>query len=185
MTARNINQDYFAWLISLIGDGLQTKPFNKLLNYLYDQEFVYILPMDGNRYSDGINLRYRYGYDYGIEDPIIASCLDNKSCSILEMMVALCVRVEEHIMQNPENGLAPGRWFWGMIDNLGLATMTDDRYDIEYVNGVIWRFLNREYGPDGKGGPIYIPNCPYDLRTMEIWYQMMRYLSEYKINEGE
>lgn len=184
MTTRDISRDYFQWLCFLI-DESKANHYIKLLDYLYNTEFVYIMPMDGNRYDDGISLRYRFGYDNNIEDPIIASCLDDKSCSILEMMVALAVRVEEHIMQNPDNGLQPGRWFWKMIDNLRLSNMTDDRYDGEYVNSIIWCFLNREYGHDGEGSLVYIPHCRYDLRSMEIWYQMMRYLSEYNVNEGE
>ena len=184
MTTRDINKDYFRWLCYLI-DEKKVKNYTKLIDYLYNVEFFYAIPLDGNRYDDGINLRYRFGYDNGIEDPIIASCLDNKSCSILEMMVALAVRVEEHIMQNPDDGLLPGRWFWKMIDNLGLGGMTDNNFDGELVNYVVWRFMNREYGPDGEGSLVYLPNCHYDLRSMEIWYQIMRYLSENYVNEGE
>ena len=69
-----------------------------------------------------------------------------------------------------------------MIKNLGLEGMTDSRFDEERVNSVVWRFLDRKYSYDGTGGLIRIPNSRYDLRTMEIWYQMMRYLSEYRRN---
>ena len=178
---RDIQSDYFDWLCSIIGD---TDRYARLLYYLYSTEFVYIIPMDSNRYEDGINLRYQFGEERGIEAPVIASCLDDKPCSILEMMVALSVRCETHIMENPENGKMPGRWFWMMINNLGLIGMTDNRFDLEYVNGVVWRFLDRKYGHDGEGGLVYLPNCRYDLRTMEIWYQMMRYLSEF-LRNGE
>ena len=184
MITRDINQEYFQWLCMLINPE-KASSYQKLLNYLYDTEFVYIMPMDGNRYDDGINLRYRFGYDNNIEDPVIASCLDNKSCSILEMMVALAVRVEESIMQNPDNGLFPDKWFWKMIDSLGFAGMTDGRFDNEFANSIIWRFLNREYDYDGKGGLVYLPHTRCDLRSVEIWYQMMWYLSEYQRNEGE
>lgn len=184
MVTRNVNEEYFRWLCFLINDSKKGS-YNKLLNYLYDTEFVYIMPMDGNRYEDGINMRYRFGRDNDIEDMIIASCLDDRPCSILEMMVALAVRIEEHIMINPENGMMPGRWFWKMIENLGLINMTDRRFDGEYVNSVVWRFLNREYGPNGEGSLVHIPDRQYDIKSMEIWYQMMRYLSIYRRNEGE
>lgn len=182
---RDLHNEYFDWLCSLINDSqLSNKPYFKLLLYLYDTEFVYVLPMDGNRYEDGINLRYRFGNENYIEGPVIASCLDDKPCSILEMMVALADRCETHIMFNPENGKMPGRWFWKMISNLGLEDMYDDNFDGEYVNSVIWRFLNREYDSDGVGGLVYLPNSRYDLRSMEIWYQMMHYLSDY-VRNGE
>ena len=66
------------------------------------------------------------------------------------------------------------------IKNLGLDDMHDSRFDERQADSVIQRFLNRDYSYDGEGGLIYIPNCQYDLRDMEIWYQMMRYLSEYR-----
>ena len=184
---RNINSDYFEWLCSLISDS---KPrhgasYKKLLVHLYHTEFKYILPMDGNRYADGIDMRYRFGHENGIELPVIASCLDNNPCSVLEMMVALAFRCEEQIMFDPAYGIRSGRWFWMMVSNLGLGDMYDSRYDPSMVDTIIYNFINRSYEPDGAGNLIYIPNCQYDLRSMEIWYQMMRYLNEYRKNRME
>ena len=180
---RDIHSDYFDWLCSLVNDSKPShRSYNLLLEYLHNTEFVYIMPMDGNRFADGINLRYRFGDSMSIDGPVIASCLDDKPCSILEMMVALAVRCEIHIMGDPDVGERSGRWFWKMIENLGLSDMYDSRFDGEYVNFVVWRFMNREYSRDGEGGLVYLPNSPYDLRSMEIWYQMMRYLSEYRRN---
>lgn len=180
---RDIHSDYFNWLCSLVNDSKPSRrSYNSLLAFLHETEFVYIMPMDGNRFADGINLRYRFGECMSIDGPVIASCLDDKPCSILEMMVALAVRCETHIMGDPENGNLSGRWFWKMIENLGLSEMYDNRFDGEYANYVVYRFMNREYSSDGEGGLVYLPDCQYDLRSMEIWYQMMRYLSEYRRN---
>lgn len=181
---RDLNSEYFEWLCSLIRDSkpIKHRSYRKLMVFLYHTEFEYILPMDNNRYADGMELRYRFGYERDIEDPVIASCLDNNPCSVLEMMVALALRCEEHIMLIPENGLMSGRWFWRMITNLGLDEMYDSNYDENMVNSIIYGFLNRDYGPNGEGSLVYIPDCQYDLRSMEIWYQMMRYLTEYRRN---
>ena len=182
MTIHELNSEYFEWLCSLVRDSkpLKNVSYKKLLWYLHSVEFVYTIPMDGNRYEDGIGLRYRFGYEHGVEDPVIASCLDINPCSVLEMMVALAFRCEEHIMYNPKNGNMAGRWFWMFIKNLGLDDMHDSRFDSEQADSVMERFINRNYTHDGEGGLVYIPNCQYDLRDMEIWYQMMRYLSEYR-----
>lgn len=183
---RDINREYFDWLCSLIQDSKPANvTYNDLLLYLHSIEFTFIIPMDENRCVDGINLRYRFGYENGIEDPVIASCLDTTPCSILEMMVALVFYCEEHIMIDPSNGMQSGRWFWMMIHNLGLDDMYDGNFDEEYANRVVWRFLDRTYSRDGKGGLIYIPNSQYDLRTIDIWYQMMRYFSECQRKEME
>ena len=180
---RDIHVDYFEWLCSLVNDSkLSRRSYKNLLEYLYNTEFVFIMPMDENRCADGINLRYRFGDELNLDGPVIASCLDDKPCSILEMMVALAVRCETHIMQDPDIGKLSGRWFWMMISNLGLAEMYDSQFDSEYVNFIVYRFMNREYSSDGKGGLVYLPDSQYDLRSMEIWYQMMRYLSKYRRN---
>lgn len=181
---RNIQSEYFDWLCSLVRDSKPSSrsSYKKLLMYLFNTEFVYVMPMDSNRYADGLDLRYRFGREHNLEDPVIASCLDTNPCSIFEMMVALSFRCEEHIMFNPLAGLQSGRWFWMMINNLGLSQMTDSRFDENYVNCVVWRFLDRKYDPDGTGGLIRIPNSKDDLRNIEIWYQLMRYLSEIRRN---
>lgn len=138
--------------------------FRKLLIYLHQTEFRYSIRKDGNRAEDGIDLRGRYGEI--TDDP----------CSVLEMMVALAIRCEEEIMDDPKFGNRTGQWFWGMINNLGLGSMSDDRFDRKYVDEVITRFLDRDYEPDGKGGLFTVKDCEYDLRDYEIWYQLCWYL---------
>ena len=140
---------------------------------LHAIEFRYSIPNDVNRAKDGVNLRYRFtlskGYDHEYE------YLDGP-CSILEMMVALAIKCEEFMDNYTEVGDRTRQWFWGMITNLGLGSMTDIRFDRRFVDEVIERFLDREYEPDGKGGLFKVKNCDTDLRTVEIWYQLCWYL---------
>ena len=70
-------------------------------------------------------------------------------------------------------------WFWNMIDNLGLSDMSDAHFNQPYVDDVIFRFLNRDYLPNGQGGLFTINNCSEDLRNVEIWYQLCWYLNAY------
>ena len=100
---------------------------------------------------------------------------DDYECSVLEMMVALSIKCED-IMGDDRFGDRTGQWFWGMIVNLGLGSMTDDRFDELYAEDVINIFLDRRYDPDGKGGLFRIKHCRQDLRNVEIWYQMCWYL---------
>ena len=94
------------------------------------------------------------------------------------MMIALAIRCEEHIMDDPDIGNRTGQWFWNMIVNLGLGSMTDAKFDENYTNMVIERFLNREYERNGDGGLFTVKHSRRDLRTVEIWYQMCWYLDE-------
>lgn len=179
MTKDELNNLYFDWMYQLISNDERCSSrlsFRKLLYLLHDTEFTYMIEMDGNRYEDGVNLRYRFGYKYGVSDAEIADCLDTRPCSVLEMMIALSIRLEEHIMDDPDIGDRTGQWFWDMIVNLGLGSMDDSKFDKAYAIDVIRRFLNRDYGRDGKGGLFTIEHCRYDMRDVEIWYQANWYL---------
>lgn len=176
-----IRNEYFEWLYNYVCDGKFSKhnSFRKLLMKLHSVEFTYIIPRDSNRADDGINMRYRFiishGYEYEDIYEDIMDALDGP-CSVLEMIIALAIRCEETIMDDPNVGDRTGQWFWGMITNLGLGSMTDERFDRDYVERVIDIFLNREYEPDGKGGLFTIRHFDQDLRDAEIWHQLCWYL---------
>lgn len=180
MTSDRVAKQYFDWMCNLVYSPKYSRKvsYKRLLNTLHELDFVYIIGQDSNRFEDGVNLRYRFGYENDIPEEVVNNSLDDKSCSILEMMIALSLRCEEYIMVDDEIGNRTGQWFWNMIVNLGLGSMTDQRFDQNYVIFCIERFINREYEPDGEGGLVTIPNCRQDLRTVEIWYQMMWYLSD-------
>jgi hypothetical protein len=180
MTKNELNNEYFEWLYELVCNEKYNKrlSYRKLLNRLHDTEFVYLIGMDGNRAEDGIDLRYRFGYERRYEDPMIAVYLDDRSCSVLEMLIALSIRCEEHIMDDPEVGNRTGQWFWNMIVNLGLGSMTDSKFEKNHVDIVISKLLNREYARNGNGGLFTVERCEHDLRSAEIWYQMCWYLDK-------
>lgn len=182
MTKNELNDRYFDWIYQLVVDERYSKPYRKLFSRLHDTEFTYIIPMDGNRAEDGVELRYRFGREQGYSDPLIASYLDDRPCSILEMMIALAIRCEEHLMDNPDVGDRTGQWFWDMIVSLGLGSMDDSQYDRYFVDKILDRFLDRDYEPNGEGG-LFVVNNGHDMRMTEIWYQMNYYLSEF-IREG-
>lgn len=170
--------EYFDWMYQLVCGDAKRVSYRKLLCQLHDTTFDYTIAMDGNRAEDGVDLRYRFGYEHNLEGSAIASCLDNKECSVLEMMVALAIRCEEHIMDNPDIGNRTSQWFLNMIENLGLGRMTDERFDKRYVKKVLGRFLNREYERNGEGGLFTVHHDRIDMRSVEIWYQAMWYLDE-------
>lgn len=145
--------------------------------FFHDTEFTYTILKDENRYNDGLELRYRFALENGYEfkaDDIIA-ILDGP-CSVLEMMVALSLRMEENIMDNPEYGNRTGQWFWQMTTNMGLGGQQDPLFDKEYVEERVHQFLDRRYERNGKGGLFTVRNTTVDLRDVEIWYQMNWYL---------
>lgn len=180
MTKNELNRLYFQWMCRLVCKGrYPMRPsYLKLLSHLNNCEYFPTLAMDENRADDGMDLRYRFGYENSYEGPMIATFLDDRPCSMLEMMIALSIHCEETIMDDPDAGDRTGDWFWAMINNLGLSDMTDDRYNSNYVDDILVRFMARGYKRDGYGGLFYIPNTSRDMRNAEIWYQMCWYLDE-------
>ena len=173
---------YFDWLCNLVVEDrfADDISFRKLLMHLHSRPFVYIIiPNDQNRAQDGLSLRFRYGLEVGKRNFDKAEEVESmikSPCSILEMMAALALRCEEDITDNAVIGNRTGHWFWRMIANLHLNGMEDQRYDRDYVDQILDRFLHRDYSPDGDGGLFKIPGIKDDLREVEIWTQMLWYL---------
>ena len=143
-------------------------------------EFTYSVPFDENRYEDGLSLRKRFAYELGYSNDHITNIMGDDPCSVLEMMIALAIRCEEHIMDDIEYGDRTSQWFWTMIDNAGFGSLTDLNFNSREAEYIIDRVLNRKYGPCGEGGFFYIKNnCNVDLRGVELWYQLNWYLDSY------
>ena len=171
-----MRDEYFDYLYSLVMD--KDDRYTVLCEFLHSIDFEYVIPMDNNRYEDGISMRYRFAYDKSIPDSIVSRELDNKNCSVFEMMVALAIRMEEDVMCGTEYGDRTTIWFQEMIKSLTLDDMTNRNFDAERANKVIDAFLLRRYLPNGRGGLFTINDRPdTDLRRAEIWYQAMWYLN--------
>jgi hypothetical protein len=92
------------------------------------------------------------------------------------MMVALALRCEEHLMDNPDIGDRTADWFWDMVQSLGLSEMDDAHFDPRFTEDVLQKFIRREYEADGHGSLFVVEDSHRDMRATEIWYQMMWYL---------
>lgn len=182
MTNERITKLYFDWMLYIIeyDKFRRGRKYKKLFKMLADYSFRWVMPMDANRADDGIDLRYRFGYEENLDQRVISTVLDCKECSVLEMMVALSHRCEESITNNTEKGCRTGVWFWEMIESLGLTCMTDEEFDPDYVIFCIENFLDRNYERNGSGGLFTINNDKIDMRKTEIWYQLMHYIIEYE-----
>ena len=174
----NINNRYFDWMYNKVCSGKNTRDFSykKLLMRLHTIEFRYYIAKDSGRASDGIDLRYRFSYEEAV-DVDRAERYITGPCSVLEMMVALAIRCEETIMDNTIYGDRTAQWFWGMITNMGLGSMEDKRFDRKEVDEIVDRFLERRYERDGKGGLFRVTGTKEDLRDIEIWWQMCRFIN--------
>lgn len=167
--------EYFLWLCEKIDIADRGDRFDYfcLAKALQDTEFVAKLDGDKNRISDGINLRV----EFAEESNIFVDEVMNVPCSVLEVLVALCLRIERGITGEPGED-HPEKWFWQMIDNLGLGGCTDVSFDRALVDQNVNLWMERLYSPDGRGGIFPIRQPFGDQRNVELWVQMQQYIHE-------
>lgn len=182
----NIHELYYEWLLNHTFTSVMNKhrhEYNKLMHYLFETPFYWSIPRDANRYEDALELRDRF-LDLMDDDNIeVDQYFGTMDVSVLEVMAALAIRCEETIMSDSRYGDRTGEWFWEMLTSMELQTQTDDCFNRHYVHNAVTKMLNREYSPNGIGGLFTIPGCDHDLRTVEIWYQMVWFMSY--ISKGE
>lgn len=188
MTNTMLQTSYYNWMCQLVytpGYSPQDK-YTKLLSLLYLTPFEYTNILDGNRESDGVNLRYHYGYLFNVPSPQITVELDTRPCSVLEMMIALACKCED-IFSDMQLGNRTGQWFWEMIWNLGLISYDDTNFDELHVRHILRRFFTNTYSKDGSGSLFRIINSQEDLRNVDIWTQMHWYMNAYhnEISESQ
>ena len=168
-----MRNDYYRWLISKVCDSnYDSRYYSKLLFDLDNIEFVWSIPLDENRAIDGLELRNAFGIDR------------NGPCSMLEMMVALSLRIIEdgYLSEGGENP-----FFWGMIKSLGLYFNDDYDYDSDLTDSAVSKMLNHEYEYDGSNGALFVVKEPlHDMRETQIWMQAMWYIAELdrQVNKG-
>lgn len=169
-------KSYLDWLIDKTGP-IGTN-FEIMLETLHKIEYVPMVPNDDNRGVEGLTLREEFTAETGEVCPL------ESDCTLLEMMLALAVRINEvaYDYNDPDKS---AYWFWAMIANLKLDQFPDVHVDPLAPNAirmVALRVVNRTYRADGYGGLFPLKRPPNDQREVEIWYQMQYWLDE---NEPE
>lgn len=158
---------YFSFLTEKVyNSNLNDAVCYELLSvpFTWDENII----TDANRADDGLSLRSLFYYD---EHDISGMC--DSPCSVLEMLVAMSIRIEMDIMGEPGDD-HPGRWFELMMKNLRIGRYTPVNDALMKID--IW--LHREYEANGVGSLFPLREFPGDQRDLPIWDQMSFYLSE-------
>lgn len=169
-----LREEYFQWLCHFVG----CRHHSKLLRHLHEISFRYHFPMDGNRFEDGVNLRYRFADEKLYHYRYISAWIDDGNCSVLEMMVALSIRIEEQIMSDPEFGDRTHQWFKSMLKSMRIYSMDDDHFNPAIVDLAVADMMDHNYARNGEGGLFTLRKGRKDLRKVEIWCQAMWYLDD-------
>lgn len=180
-----LNNIYLPWLVSFVVDEDSFKRYSTLFEKLYFTEFNHrlLFEHDFDRSMDGKNMRWRFERTVGNTLHDISSsefiAFEEMPCSLLEMIIALALRMEENIATDERQGDRTGMWFWEMLTNLGLGYMTNDRFDIHEYERCVNNFHNRTYDPDGKGCLFRSKTKPIQqMANLDIWYQMCAHMND-------
>ncbi len=165
---------YDHWLRGLVAKN-PGPSYHILFDMAWTTFYEYHIPNDDNRAEDGLKLRERFELESSLRLP------DLGECRMLEFLIALAIRLNESVYdyENPDQ---TSYWFWRLIKNLQLDAYTDNYSFNEvhfYIEQVFIRLNERLYASNGGGGGLFPLEEPMaDQRHVEVWYQMMAYLTE-------
>lgn len=177
------HSDYFYWLCEMVCiDGrYNDQSFYKLAEILFEEEYYWSLDYDDDRAGDGLELRSRYRYEGGEEQP-------GGMCSVFEMLIALADRMEQ-LMDELDGECKTPMFFWEMIENLHLDRYSDELFEHRGEKGYnnlrkqicskLYRWMDRHFRSDGDGGLFPLKNPRKDQREVDYWYQANAYLTEH------
>lgn len=169
-----LDESYLVWLysqVAAVGINHPSRTYWNLLRQLFTKEFVWLVPNDDNRMEDGLDLRYEFIEETGVQD--VDDNWLRLGCSMLELLIGLSRRLSFEAEGEPVT------WFWKLIENLGLEEYNDNRRLSEklidnVLNDVIWRTYRR----NGRGGLFPLRRAHADQREVEMWYQLNAYVLE-------
>lgn len=155
----NNGSSYYNWLLSLIDGDCN----DRVLYQLHSIYYIWVFDLDRNRSEAGLNLRKRYAYEADIDLDEISG----EPCTVLEMLISTAIGMAETDEQPVK------RWFWEMVDNLGIINCDDDEI-IFKVN----RWMTHNYEPDGKGSIFPLKNPKFDCRFKQVYALQNAYMLE-------
>jgi hypothetical protein len=180
----NLDEEYFQWLYSQVNSPKHQNPaktYWALTRQLFQKEFIWIVPNDDNRIEDGKELRYEFLDDSGLNDP--DGIWSQLGCSMFELMIALSRRLSFMDMYEGD----PAKWFWHILDNVGLSRYNDrlyhpededQAYRVATIDEILDRIIWRTYEYNGRGGFFPLEEPKRDQTTVELWYQLNSYIVE-------
>lgn len=179
MIHNNVEDLYFKWLSTLAfpNERIQEN-YSELLNTLYETQYIWdkATPLDENRYIDGLDLRESFSYKLKIPKYIVSDSIKGP-CSMLEMVCALGVRIDNDIMATYYTGYDHGYfWIQKMLKNLDILQYDNSNWDRRIVEEKLLAFNQKRYSEEGFGGLFYIPDSEKNMRLLNIWDQMCYYI---------
>jgi len=180
-----VEELYFSWLCKKIANERVFPRYKKLFKTLYSTRFRYeqMKPFDVERAKDGLSMRYLFErkmdeYLHGVSGREFIE-FEEAPSNMLEMLIALAVRIEDSIMGSASEGDRTSQWFWEMLSNLGIGYMGDNQFNQNEFDRCINNFHNYTYDATGKGCMFRSEKYSiYQMSEKDIWYQMQAHLND-------
>ena len=194
-----VKKSYFNYLLSTISDHDHDaeKEYTKLCTLLFNTPYVVLNPMDANRVSDVTVLRDSWLNSIRIKDEQLrleyAKDIEATGTSILEVLIALVLKINNQVLADPDRPELPANLFWNLIDNIVAYGSFGSKYTkaSEVLTDDIWcdfasdtmiaclnRINTRTYHPDGVGGLFPLRNPKINQRKEELWTCCMACINE-------
>lgn len=168
--------DYELWILKNVLKLSRsiTNFYRPLFTCLHNTPFHWRVDDDRNRATDGMYQRNWFYEECGFSNHLF----DAKSCSVLEMLTALAVRMDNEYTGIPGEP-DPSGIFMEMLNNLGLLDVPSRNFGkFDGTAEILDKWMNREYEPNGKGGIFPLDHITVDQRIQPIWNQMNSYVTE-------
>lgn len=177
---------YMKWMLDKMNYRKHGKgKYGRLMRKLNEREFTYTLLLDENRVYDAVEMRNRFldetftSKHTVFGDDLTQYCSNllfgPDRCSLLEMFTALSIRCEMEITGMPGKDHID-RMFWVMLDNLGLNSYPDDKWDEAEVNAILDELLVKS----DKNRLFPLKRSDINDKVTDIWMMMRIYISENK-----
>lgn len=180
----NVKERYLKWLCGLVGlHNRRGLSYWMLARELYSIPYKAMIGSDHDREYDGRNLRYIFSHECCPGRPEQILLLLEGPCSVLEMLVAFSMRIDDWLNGGDEHERR--RWFFQMLYNLkidwyddGACSSMDGRAFADDVESRLDIWMTRRHRWNGEGGLFPLRTADRDQRQVDIWYQLQAYLKE-------
>ena len=99
-------EEYFHWLVDQVGGEDWWSDYYVSLYRLFDRKYYYVNPIDSSAYESGLGIRTE-----AIMDGVGILSIPNGEPSVLEVLIALCKKIDQSLMYNEDVGDRTPRWF--------------------------------------------------------------------------
>lgn len=184
LDSSRIKNLYLDWLRGLVEDPSLARSLSHvfLFNQLQEDIFIADNEFDECQLKNGVRLRSIFADDNGLDLKAVRLVIFG-SASTLEVMISLCMTMEDDILTNPYYGDRTSKWFTCMLDSLGLSSQTDSNYNPDYVARVLSNLATRSYSKNGSGGLFTTSRDDVDMRKLTLWDQACVFMNDILQNE--